>query len=316
MNQPRIGILLSHVREEEKLLLAAFARRGVELVRLMDRRLIFELTALDRPQPEPLDLVLDRCMAHGRAAVSLRVYQALGVRCVNTFEAAVTADDKIACSLALAKAGVPTIRTMVAFDVDSALEALEEIGYPAVLKPVAGSWGRLLAKVNSPIAARDVLEHKRGLGSHHHAIFYVQEYVEKPGRDLRIFVVGDQIVAASYRTAEHWVTNVARGAASLPCPITPEIAEISLAAARAIGAEIAGIDLVEAPDGLKVIEVNGGVEFKGLMKTTDIDIAGAVADYTIGQARLVRERDDSEGGNSRGIGLRGGRAAAALAQSS
>jgi len=281
---PRIGILLSHVREEEKLLLAAFARRGVELVRLHDRHISFELTAIDRPQPAPLDLVLDRCMAHTRADYSLQILEALGIPSINSFRAALTADDKIASTLALAKAGVSTIRTMVAFDTSSALDALEKIGYPAVLKPVAGSWGRLLAKVNSPEAAKTVLEHKRMLGSHYHNIFYIQEYVEKPGRDLRIFVVGDQIVAASYRTAPHWVTNVARGAVSRSCPVTPEIAGIALRAARAIGAEIAGIDLIEAPSGLQVIEVNGGVEFKGLMTTTDVDIAGAVADYTIARA--------------------------------
>lgn len=284
MSKPRIGILMSHVREEEKLLLAAFAKRGVEPVRLLDRALVLELTSPERPQPEPLDLVLDRCMAHTRAAVALQVYDAMGVTAVNTYRAAVTADDKIASSLALSVAGVPSIRTAVAFDIESALRSLEEIGYPAVIKPVAGSWGRLLAKVNSPEAARSLLEHKRQLGSHHHSIYYIQEYIEKPGRDLRIFVVGGEIVGASYRTADHWVTNVARGAVSLPCPVTPEIEEISLRAAMAIGVEIAGVDLVETPNGLQVIEVNGGAEFKGLLRTTNVDIAGAIVDYTLARA--------------------------------
>lgn len=284
MNTPRIGILLSHVREEEKLLLAAFARRGIEPVRLLDRQLTLDIVDLSRSDAEPLDLVLDRCMAHGRASVALRVYEAMGITCVNSFKGAVTADDKIATTLALAVAGVPTIRTAVAFDVESSLTALEEIGYPAVIKPVTGSWGRLLAKVNSPTAARSLLEHKRHLGSHHHSIFYLQEYVEKPGRDLRIFVVGGAVVGASYRTASHWVTNVARGAVSLPCPVTPEIEELSLRSAAAVGVEIAGIDLVETSDGLKVIEVNGGAEFKGLLRTTDADIAGTIADYAIGRA--------------------------------
>src|SRR5690606_2020016 len=141
---------LSHVREEEKLLLAAFAKRGVEPIRLHDRKIAFELTALDRPQPEALDIVLDRALAHSRAAVALQVFDALGIPTVNSGKASALADDKVATTLALAAAGVPTIRTAVAFDIDSALEALEEIGYPAVIKPVTGSWGRLLAKVNSP----------------------------------------------------------------------------------------------------------------------------------------------------------------------
>lgn len=290
MNRPRIGMLLSHVREEEKLLLAAFAKRGVEPIRLHDRKIAFELTALDRPQPEALDIVLDRALAHSRAAVALQVFDALGIPTVNSGKASALADDKVATTLALAAAGVPTIRTAVAFDIDSALEALEEIGYPAVIKPVTGSWGRLLAKVNSPEAARNVLEHKRQLGSYLHGIFYLQEFIEKPGRDLRIFVVGDEIVAASYRAAEHWVTNVARGAVSMPCPITPEIADITFRAARAVGTDIAGVDLVETPDGLQVIEVNTGAEFKGLMQTTERDIAGAIADYVLAKAAsLMRD---------------------------
>lgn len=281
---PRIGILFSHVREEEKLLFAAFAKRGVEPVRLHDRKLAFDITTLDQSQVGPLDLVLDRCMAHSRAAVALEVLTALGVATVNSSEASRTCDDKAATSLALARAGVPTPRTAVAFDIESALEALERIGYPAVLKPVTGSWGRLLARVNSPQAARDLMEHKRMLGSYHHGIFYLQEYVEKPGRDLRILVVGGEVIAASYRTAPHWVTNVARGAVSTPCPITDEIADLSLRSAHAIGADIAGIDLVETADGLKVIEVNTGAEFKGLIKTTDIDIPGVIADFCIARA--------------------------------
>ncbi|MBX6341928.1 MAG: lysine biosynthesis protein LysX [Thermomicrobiaceae bacterium] len=285
MSGAAIGMRLSQVREEEKLLLAAFAARGVAPVRLLDRTLALELTAPDRALPQPLDLVLDRCMAHGRGAVALRALEAFGVRAINRAAAAATADDKVATSLALAVAGVPTLRTFVAFDVETALATLERIGYPAVIKPAHGSWGRLLAKVNSPAAARTLLEQKRSLGSYHHAVFYLQEYVRKPGRDIRVFVVGDEVVAASYRTAEHWVTNVARGAVSQPCPLTAEVVDLALAAARAVGVEIAGVDLVETPEGLKVIEVNGGAEFKGLMRTTDVDIAAAVVDYVVGQAR-------------------------------
>lgn len=284
MNRPRIGMLFSHVREEEKLLLAAFAKRGIEPVRLHDRKLVLDLTAPGSPCGVELDIVLDRGMAHGRAAVAMQIFDALGIPTVNSSRASNLADDKVATTLALAAAGVPTLRTVVAFDIDSALAGLEQIGYPAVIKPVIGSWGRLLAKVNSPQAARTLLEHKRVLGHYQHGVFYIQEYVEKPGRDLRIFVVGDEIVAASYRAAEHWVTNVARGAVSLPCPITPEIADISFRAARAIGTEIAGIDLVETPNGLQVIEVNTGAEFKGLMRTTEKDIAGAIVDYVIARA--------------------------------
>jgi len=145
-----------------------------------------------------------------------------------------------------------------------------------VLKPVTGSWGRLLAKVNGPEQARLILEQKKELGSIHHAIFYVQEYIEKPGRDIRAFVVGDRVVAASYRMSAHWITNTARGGQSISCPVTPEIEEMALRACRAVGARWAGVDLMETDRGLVCIEVNSGGEFHGLMTTTDVDIADEI----------------------------------------
>jgi len=280
-----IGVLLSHVREEEKLLLRALSNRGVDPVRLYDKALVFDLT--DPSDVPRLDLVVDRCIAHSRGVTALRLFESLGIPTVNSSQAMATADDKAATTRALAAAGLPTLRTAVAFDTESALRALERIGYPAVIKPVTGSWGRLLARVNSASAARSLLEHKRSLGSFHHTIYYVQEYVAKPGRDVRAFVVGNEVIAASYRNAEHWVTNVARGAVSYPCPVTPEIADLACRSAHVLGLEIAGVDLVETPAGLKVLEVNGGVEFKGLMQTTQIDIGGVIADYLIRRARGV-----------------------------
>lgn len=282
MSGVTIGILMSQVREEEKLLLRAFERRGVRPVRLYDRALVFDLT--DPTTLPRLDLVVDRCMAHSRGGMALRLFESFGVPTINTSQAMATADDKAVTTRLLAAAGIPTLRSAIAFDIESALAALDRIGYPAVVKPVTGSWGRLLARVNSPQAARGLLEHKRALGSYHHGIFYVQEYVEKPGRDLRVFVVGSEVVAASYRQSDHWVTNVARGAVSRPCPVTPDIASLATRSARAIGLEIAGVDLVETDEGLKVIEVNGGVEFKGLMQTTHVDIAGAIADHVVRRA--------------------------------
>lgn len=285
MTRPRIGVLLSHVREEEKLLLRALTERGAEVVRLYDRQLVFDLT--DAQEWPSVDLVIDRCMAHSRGQVALRLFESASIPTINRSEATAVADDKVLTTRLLARSGVPTLRTLTAFDVESALAALERLGYPAVIKPVTGSWGRLLARVNSPETARAILQHKRLLGSFHHGVFYLQEYVDKPGRDVRVFVVGDHIVAASYRVADHWVTNVARGAASYPCPITPELSELALRAVRTIGLEIAGVDLVETSDGLKVLEVNGGVEFKGLMRTTHVDIAGFIADYVVGRAAAV-----------------------------
>jgi [lysine-biosynthesis-protein LysW]--L-2-aminoadipate ligase len=283
----RLGVLISYLRAEEKAILAAARDRGIDVAPIFDRELVLDLSASD-PASSSLDfdVVLDRCVAHSRSGYTLRALQRWGVPTLNTAEAVRLCDDKAENSLILEAAGIPTPRTLIAFDVDSAIRACEVLGYPAVLKPVTGSWGRLLARVNGPDQARSILEQKKGLGSYHHAVFYVQEYIEKPDRDIRAYVVGDRVLAASYRMAKHWVTNAARGAESEPCPVTPEIEVLALRSCAAVGARLAGVDLIETRNGLAVIEVNTGGEFKGLMSTTDVDIAGAIVDEAVQTARI------------------------------
>ena len=273
----RLGLLVSHLRAEEKLILAAARARGIEVTPLFDRELVLDFAAPEAAASGlAVDVVLDRSVAHSRAGYTLRTLERWGMPTLNSADAVHLCDDKAQNTLALEVAGVPTPRTLLAYSVEAALRACESVGYPAVLKPVTGSWGRLLAKVNGPDQARAVLRQKQELGSFHHAIFYVQEYVPKPDRDIRAYVVGDRVLAASYRTAEHWVTNAARGAVSVPCPITPEIEGLALRACAAVGARLAGVDLIETADGLKIIEVNTGGEFRGLMTTTEVDIADEI----------------------------------------
>ena len=281
----RLGVLVSHLREEEKLILAAAAERGFETRVLQDRSLVLDLTS---PEPPPVDLVLDRCVAHTRGACILRIFDSWGIPTLNSSRAVDICDDKVMMSAALAAAGVPTLRTAVAFSIESALQIGEKFGYPLIVKPVSGSWGRLLAKANSSGSLRTLLEQKQQLGTHHHGVFYLQEYVTKPGRDIRAFVVGGEVIAASYRNAEHWITNVARGATSTVCSVTSEIEDMSRAAAQAVGAEIAGVDLVETSDGLKIIEVNSGAEFKGLRSTTEVPIAAVIVEHAASTLAILK----------------------------
>lgn len=274
----RIGFLHSLIRKDEKLLLDEFRNReDVELVMLDDRQLIFDLQS--RPD---VDVVLERCINHSRAMHGLRLLESAGVACINTSEVARICGDKILTSLALKEAGVPQPELRIAFTEESALNAIEELGYPAVLKPAVGSWGRLLSKVNDREAAESILEHKAILGSYHHSIFYIQKYVEKQGRDIRSFVVGDDCIAAIYRSSKHWITNTALGGVATGCPVTDEIAEISLRAARAVGGGIVAIDLFETPRGLLVNEVNYTMEFKNSIATTGVNIPAKIADYVVG----------------------------------
>lgn len=278
----KIGVLLSRIRVEEKLIFKAADQLDVEVMRIDDRDLVFDL---QRPNFPRADIILDRGMVHSRAEYTLKILESWGIPTVNSYQATITCDNKFLTNMALIEHQIPTLRTMLAYTPTSALRAIEELGYPVVLKPNTGSWGRLLAKINDREAAEAVLEHKEVLGSYHHSIFYIQEYVRKPGRDIRAFVVGNQVIAASYRSSEHWITNTARGGKSEACPITPELEDLSLRATRAVSADIAGVDLIETPEGYKVIEINVGAEFHGLIETTDIDIPREIVSYLVQKAK-------------------------------
>lgn len=277
----RVGFLHSLIRKEEKLLIDEFKRhQDVELVMLDDRKLVFDLNS----KPD-VDVIMERCINHSRALHGLKLFELAGTKCVNSAEVATICGDKILTSVALREANVPQPEVRVAFTETSALSALEELGYPAVLKPAVGSWGRLLSKVNDSDAAESILEHKSILGSYHHSIFYIQKYIEKKGRDIRSFVIGDECIAAIYRSSEHWITNTARGAIATNCPITPELRDISVRAAHAVGGGVVAVDLFETPDGLLINEVNYTMEFRNSIDTTGVNIPALMVDYVVEQGR-------------------------------
>ena len=287
-----IGVLLSRVRVEEKLLLAELECRGVEVVRFDDREFTLDLGALD-PAMTRCDVILERCINHLRALYTLRVLNDAGIPTVNTFEVANICGDKLFTSTELERAGVPQPRTVLAFTPESALEACEELSYPVVMKPAVGSWGRLLARVNDRDAAEALLEHKVTLGSFHHGAFYLQEFVDKPGRDIRSFVVGDETICAIYRASPHWITNTARGGVATNCPVTDELHRISVAAAKAVGGGVVAIDLFESERGLLVNEVNYTMEFRNSIDTTGVNIPAKIIDYVIATGKAERQRRES-----------------------
>ena len=284
----RVGILYSRVRAEEKLLFEAFDKRGVDLELVDDNTLIFDITAEAHTRRfQGFDVVVERCISHGRALYSLRILNDQGIKTVNTALVADNCGNKLQTTSALTAAGVPQPRCLVAYTPESALQAIEELGYPVVLKPAVGSWGRLLSKINDREAAEAILEHKEVLGSYHHSIFYIQEYVHKPLRDIRAFVVGGETIAAIYRASEHWITNTARGGKASNCPITPELNDICVRAANAVGGGVVAIDVFEDPDrGLLINEVNYTMEFRNSIAPTGVDIPGKVADFCL---RVGRE---------------------------
>jgi [lysine-biosynthesis-protein LysW]---L-2-aminoadipate ligase len=284
---PRVGVLCSRIRVEEKLLIQELERRGAEFDILDDREIVLEIEQNGWTH----DVILERCINHSRALYALRIFSDWGLPTVNTYEVANICGNKLLTTSALVRAGIPTPRTRVAFTPESALEAIEGMGYPVVLKPGVGSWGRLLSKVNDREAAEAILEHKQVLGSYHHSIYYIQEYVEKHGRDIRAFVVGDETICAIYRTSPHWITNTARGGKATNCPVTPELNELSVAAARAVGGGVVALDIFEDDQrGLLVNEINYTMEFRNSIDTTGVNIPARVIDYVLDVAQNQENR--------------------------
>lgn len=275
----RIGVLVSRIRVEEKLLFKEFDRRNLNYELIDDRKLILDLQ--ERTLAD-YDVVVERCINHSRALYALRILADWGVPTVNRFGVAEVCGNKILTSSALERHGVPQPRVRIAFTPESAIQAMEEIGYPVVLKPGVGSWGRLLSKINDRESAETVLEHKQLLGTYHHSIFYIQEYIKKPGRDIRAFVVGDQTIAAIYRESKHWITNTARGGTARVCEITPELNEICVQAAKAVGGGVVAIDVFEDPDrGYLICEVNYTMEFRNSIEPTGVNIPEKVVDFVV-----------------------------------
>lgn len=276
----RVGILFSRIRLEEKLIVQALETRGIAYEMIDVRQALFDL---ERPSPwRQYDVILERCVSHSRAQAALQILGAWGIPCVNNAHVAQICGSKLETSLALAAAGVPTPQVQIATTPEAALDAIEAIGFPVVLKPAVGSWGRLLAKVNDREAAEAILEHKSTLGSYQHSIFYIQEYIAKPDRDIRSFVVGDDTICAVTRHSAHWITNTARGGSAQNCPVTPELDRLSRAAAQAVGGGVVAVDLLEDADGrLLVNEVNYTMEFRNSIAPTGVDIPGRMIEYVV-----------------------------------
>jgi len=272
----KVGILYSRIRQEEKLILQEAEKKGIELVKVNSRDLI-----MNGSNHYGFDVLIDREISHTRATYALQLFESVGIKTINNYKIASICGDKVTTSALLQQNGVPTLDIKVAFTKESALEAVESMGYPVVLKPVVGSWGRLLARINDRDSAEAILEHKEYLPSTQSSIFYLQEYIDKPGRDIRAFHIDGETVGAIYRSSDHWITNTARGGRADLCPLTNEILDICDQTAAAIGNGILAIDLIETPNGLMVNEVNNTAEFRNSIDVFGVNIPALILDYAL-----------------------------------
>ena len=308
----RVGILYSRIRKDEKLLLNELRDRDHDVEKIDVRKERFGLESTTA-NVGGLDVVVDRCLSTSRSLYATRFLDSYGVPVVNGPETGDVCADKAKNSLALAEADVPAPATEVAFTKEAALEAIESFGYPCVLKPVVGSWGRLMAKIDTRDAAEAILEHKETLGHYEHKVFYVQEFVDKPGRDIRVLAVDGEPVAAMTRSSDHWLTNAAKGGETEPFELDERATELVEKASEAVGGGMLGVDLMEVgveaeadtaetgvdpdadpaeadADDYTVHEVNHTVEFKALDAATDVDVPARVVDWL--EAKAVELADD------------------------
>ncbi|RJX42319.1 lysine biosynthesis protein LysX [Halonotius aquaticus] len=278
----KIGILYSRIRQDEKLLLNELRDRDHEIEKIDVRKHQFGLDGTTA-DVDDLDIVVDRCLSTSRSLYATRFIDHYGVPVVNSPETADVCADKAKNSLALDAAGVPTPDTKLAFTVDSAMDAIESFGYPCVLKPVVGSWGRLMAKIDSESAAEAILEHKKVLGHYEHKVFYVQEFVDKPGRDIRVLATDGEPVAAMTRSSDHWLTNAAKGGDTAGFELDDTALDLVEKASDAVGGGLLGVDLMEVggeeSGEYTVHEINHTVEFKALNGCVDVDVPGTVVDW-------------------------------------
>ncbi len=265
-----------------------------DVPRLEEKLIIQELKNLDlelkltNVKYEPLswsdqaaDLALVRTISMQRAAYSASMREALGVRTINSSQAILIAGDKIFTLSALKKAGIPFPESIVAFNSEAAEKAGELLGYPIVDKPPIGSWGRLVTLVKDPQSLRSIIEHRELYQSQLIKTHLIQKYISSGNRDLRILVLGGEVLGGIRRVAAEadWRSNVARGGKAEPIKIDSELEELSLKAAKVIGGEFIAIDVFEDDGRYLVNEVNGVPEFKGFMMVTGVNVPRKLAEY-------------------------------------
>ena len=275
----RIGFLYTRLRVEEKYLLEVLSNRPeVEVMQIADGEAVFDISQ----KPAEVDVLFVRSLSYTRGLYISRIFEAHGIPVVNSSLVAERCGDKYVTSQIMVSHGIPSPRVLMAFDEASALQAVDRLGYPCVLKPVIGSWGRLLAKVDDQETAEAFIEHKASMGINHQ-IFYIQEYIHKPGRDIRAFVIGEEPICAIYRSSDSWITNTARGGIASNCPVTEEIDQICRQAAKAVGGGLLALDLFETESGLVINEINHTMEFRNSITTTGVNIPEKMVDFVLTQ---------------------------------
>ena len=284
----KLGLIYDRIRWEEKALATAAEAKGLKNNRIDVKEIYLDTDWSPKETQEKFgDVILQRCISYFRGLHTTAFLESKGLKVINNMDVSLTCGNKLLTTMKLEKAKVPTPRTILSFTEESALNSIETLGYPAVLKPVTGSWGRMVVQLKDRETAQAMLEMRGQMEGSLNQIYYVQEMVQRPPRDIRTIVAGDRIIAAIYRYAPDgdWRTNIARGGHGDICKVTSELEDVALRAAETVGGGLLGVDAMESPRGILVHEVNNTVEFKGAASVCSIDIAGEIIDYMLKEAR-------------------------------
>ncbi|MCH7966704.1 MAG: lysine biosynthesis protein LysX [Thaumarchaeota archaeon] len=276
---PDVTILYDTIRWEEKALLEAGKKNNINIQMVNCKKLALNL----EKKPEDYGIVIQRCVSYYRNLHSTAALEGLGVKVINCLNTGIFAGNKLFTHMLLKKFGVPTPDATVAFSKEAALQALETQGFPRVIKPTVGSWGRLISKLNDKESAEGIIESRENMYPIYQ-IHYLEEFVKRPPRDIRAIMVGDKIVAAIYRTSGNgnWKTNMSLGGIAEPCKVTPEMEEMCIKAKNAVQGDIVGVDLMESDKkGLVVHEVNNTTEYKNTVRVCEVDIPSLMLDYAL-----------------------------------
>ncbi len=274
-----ISILYDTIRWEEKALFDAGKKKGID-VEMVDCKNLF--LNLDGGK-EKFETVIQRCVSYYRSLHSTAALEGKGVNVINCLNTSVFAGNKLFTHMLLQKHGIPTPFSTVAFSEEAALEALEATGYPMVLKPTVGSWGRMIALLKDRDSAEGIMESRERMYPIYQ-VYYLEEFVNRPPRDIRAIMVGDKVVAAIYRYSgeDRWKTNMALGGRAEECKVTKDLEDICVKAKNAVQGQIVGIDLMESKEkGLVVHEVNNTTEYKNTVRVTGVDIPTLMIDYAL-----------------------------------
>jgi len=301
----RFGIIYTILTEENKLLIAEAKKLGVELERMCDTDFVLPITSFDGSgangkgknsagiaQPEAKsypDAIIQRSSSFNRSFYSSLFLEQQGSIVVNTSRSQQICADKAHSSVLLAANGVPTPKTLLSFSGAGARSSIGQLGFPCVIKPAIGSWGRMVHRLNDTDAADAEIESREVMGGASHHVYYLQEHVDKPGRDIRAWVIGDTVVSAIYRKAfdpSSFITNTSRGGIAEKCPVNGELEQIVLKATKMLDKGVYGVDLMEGKEGnLLVHEINHNIDFRYSLGVAGINIPQKIVEWTVEQAR-------------------------------